>query len=599
MSGPERFGKTPGGALMKPEGFGVTDLRVRYGGHTAVEDLTFTVPAGTVAALVGGDGAGKTSVLRAIVGAAGAAGGQVNRPDARRIGYVSAGPGVWLDLSVREHLALAAAAYGLRGPAVAERTAELLARTELTDAADRLGSQLSGGMRQKLALAAALLHEPELLVLDEATTGVDPVSRAELWRLIAAAAAGGAAVLMATTYLDEAERAGAVVVLHRGRQLAAGAPAGIVAAMPGAILDAPARPDGLVAWRHGRRWRAWSPAGAVPEGTTMATPRLEDAVIVATLAAGAGDTAAAALPTGPEPVADPGDRPVLEVHGVTKRFGSFTAVDRASLAVAPGEVVGLLGANGAGKTTVVRMVLGLLAPSGGRVSLFGGPPGRAARRRVGYVPQGVGLYEDLTVAENLGFQAAAFGLDGPPPLDGELAGQAARLVGELPLGLARRAAFAAALAHRPELLVLDEPSSGVEPLGRAGLWDTIRAAADAGAGVLVTTHFMDEAEQCDRLVVMALGRVVAEGTVEDLVGDERMVELTAARWEDAFAVLDRGAVAPSLSGRALRLPAGEAERAAKALAEAGIQAETRIVPATLEEAFVRLTTSAAAGAPAA
>jgi ABC-2 type transport system ATP-binding protein/ribosome-dependent ATPase len=288
---------------------------------------------------------------------------------------------------------------------------------------------------------------------------------------------------------------------------------------------------------------------------------------------------------------------VLDVAGVTRRFGSFTAVDAASLSVRSGEVVGLLGANGAGKTTLVRMILGLLPASGphpGRVRMFGGPPGRQARRRVGYVPQGVGLYEDLTVAENLDFHAAAFGLAERPALDPELATNAGRLVGELPLGLARRAAFTAALAHGPELLVLDEPTSGVEALGRAGLWETIRAAADAGAGVLVTTHFMDEAEQCDRLVIMAGGRVRAEGTVDDLVGDARVVEIEAKRWEDAFALLDDGPVPPSLDGRALRLPASEAERARRILADAGVEAELRIVPATLEEAFVRLTLDAAA-----
>jgi ABC-2 type transport system ATP-binding protein len=593
--------------------WGVRDLTVRYGDLVAVTGVSVAAPRSAVTALVGGDGAGKTSVLRALVGAVQVAAGQVRRPEDRRIGYVSTGPGIWLDLSARENLALAAAAYGLPRRAARERAEELLARTGLADAADRLGGQLSGGMRQKLALAAAMLHEPDLLVLDEATTGIDPVSRAELWRLIAEAAAGGAAVVLATSYLDEAERAGEVVVLHRGRQLAAGTPAGVVAAMPGAVVTAEERPGRLAAWRHGRQWRAWSPDGTVPEGAVPATPRLEDAVIVATLAqegpARAQAQARRGGPAGPARTvgrtgrprsAHAGD-PVLQVAGVTRRFGSFTAVDRASLSVAAGEVVGLLGANGAGKTTLVRMVLGLLPPSGGggRVRMLGGPPSRQARRRVGYVPQGLGLYEDLTVRENLDFHAAAFGVRERPVLDPELAEVADRLVGELPLGLARRAAFAAALGHDPELLVLDEPTSGVEPLGRAGLWETIRAAADAGAGALVTTHFMDEAERCDRLVVMVGGQVRADGTVDELVGGAKVVEIEAERWEAAFAVLDGGPVPPSLSGRTLRLPADEAARAGRALAEAGIQARLRTVPATLEEAFVRLTLDGSASAPAA
>jgi ABC-2 type transport system ATP-binding protein/ribosome-dependent ATPase len=291
---------------------------------------------------------------------------------------------------------------------------------------------------------------------------------------------------------------------------------------------------------------------------------------------------------------------VLDVDHVTRRFGPFTAVDDASLRVDPGEVVGLLGANGAGKTTVVRMVLGLLAPSAGRVGLFGGPPTREARRRVGYVPQGLGLYEDLTVRENFDFQLAAYGAaadgtgDRAALTDSDLDAASGELVGNLPLGLQRRAAFAAALAHGPELLVLDEPSSGVEPLARAGLWETIQAAATGGAGVLVTTHHMDEAEQCDRLVVMTAGRVVAEGTVEAIVGGAEVVEVTTPRWDAAFDALGAAGLLPSLAGRVLRLPAADAEPARAALERAGVEAGLRLVPATLEEAFVRLSRPAEA-----
>jgi ABC-2 type transport system ATP-binding protein len=264
--------------------WGVRDLTVRYGDLTAVSGVTLDAARSEVTALVGGDGAGKTSVLRALVGAVQVAGGQVSRPDAHRLGYVSAGPGIWLDLSVREHLSLAASAYGLRGPTVRGRTEELLARTGLTGAADRLGGQLSGGMRRKLALAAAMLHEPDLLVLDEVTTGIDPVSRAELWRLIARSAADGAAVVLATTYLDEAERATQAVVLHRGTMLASGPPDAVIAGVPGAILTMASRPpDGVPSWRHGRGWRVWSPDGAGLPGAERVPARLEDAVIVATL----------------------------------------------------------------------------------------------------------------------------------------------------------------------------------------------------------------------------------------------------------------------------------------------------------------------------
>jgi ABC-2 type transport system ATP-binding protein len=238
-----------------------------------------------VAAVVGGDGAGKTTVLRALAGAVRPASGTVRRPPAPRIGYVSAGPGVYRDLTVDENLAFVGAAYGLRGDVLAERAGRLLDRTGLAGARDRLGGQLSGGMRQKLALVMAMLHEPELLVLDEPTTGVDPVSRAELWRLIAHAAAGGAAVVVATTYIDEAERTGWVLVLDQGRPLAAGTPEAIVADVPGAVLEAPARPDRGVAWRRGARWRVWSPDGSPVPDAEPVDHDLEDAVIVAALAA--------------------------------------------------------------------------------------------------------------------------------------------------------------------------------------------------------------------------------------------------------------------------------------------------------------------------
>jgi ABC-2 type transport system ATP-binding protein len=264
-------------------GYGVEDLTVRYHGVLAVAGVDLAVPAGAVTAVVGGDGAGKTTVLRALVGVVRPDGGQVRRPPERRTGYLSAGPGVWRDLTVAENLAFSGTAYGLGGRVLRERADRLLDRTGLAGARDRLAGQLSGGMRQKLALAMALLHEPELLVLDEPTTGVDPVSRAELWRLVAASAARGAAVLAATSYLDEAERAAWVLVLDQGVPLLAGAPDELVAGMPGVLLDAAERPAEGYSWRHGARWRAWLREGAAPPGAAVATPDLEDAVIVAAL----------------------------------------------------------------------------------------------------------------------------------------------------------------------------------------------------------------------------------------------------------------------------------------------------------------------------
>jgi ABC-2 type transport system ATP-binding protein/ribosome-dependent ATPase len=213
---------------------------------------------------------------------------------------------------------------------------------------------------------------------------------------------------------------------------------------------------------------------------------------------------------------------LVETRAVTRRFGSFTAVVDVDMRVHAGEVVGLLGANGAGKTTLIRLILGLLRADRGRVRLFGSPPSRETRLRLGYLPQSLGLWEDLTARENLEFTSGAFGTPFAPPLDHDIESAGGALVRDLPLGFKRRLAFAAALSHEPELLVLDEPTSGVDPMARARLWETIRGAAEDGAAVLVTTHYMEEAANCDRLVVMADGRTVAAGTLAEIVGDDTL-----------------------------------------------------------------------------
>lgn len=272
----------------------------------------------------------------------------------------------------------------------------------------------------------------------------------------------------------------------------------------------------------------------------------------------------------------------VEARGVSRRFGDFLAVDRADLTVEPGEVVGVLGANGAGKTTLIRMVIGLLPASAGTVRLFGQPPSRETRRRTGYVPQGLGLYRDLTAGENLAFAAAAFRVAAQAPP----AGTAQGTVGRLPLGLQRQVAFAAALQHHPDLLVLDEPTSGVAPLTRARLWDRIREQAAAGTAVLVTTHYMDEARQADRLVLMARGRVVGQGGEAEIVGTSQAVVVRAGDWAQAFSALEAAGLAASLVGRDVRLPGVDPGAVRQVLAAAGVTAEVTTAPATLEEAMV-------------
>lgn len=278
---------------------------------------------------------------------------------------------------------------------------------------------------------------------------------------------------------------------------------------------------------------------------------------------------------------------IMRAQGVTHRFGTVTAVDAVSMAVGRGEVVGLLGSNGAGKTTLIRMLLGLLPASSGSVELLGGPPDRLRRAKLGYVPQNLGLYRDLTVAENLAFSAQAYRV-AVPTLPPELSCYRNTLVGDLPLGVQRQIAFVVALAHQPEALVLDEPTSGVDALARASLWDVIREQADRGVGALVTTHYMEEAQQCDRLLLMADGRLVAQGSQADIVGSTAAVVVHVADWTRAFTVLNQAGLPVILSGRVIRVADTDPADLNGVLAGAGIDARLQRVPATIEERMLVL-----------
>lgn len=265
-------------------GWGLERVSVRYGHTVALHRVSVGVGSGAVTAVVGADGAGKSTLLRTLVGAQRAEQGRVRRPAKRRIGYVSAGPGVYLDLTAEENMGFSARAYGVPARTARARIGELLERTELTPARRRLAGRLSGGMRQKLALAMAVIHKPDLLVLDEPTTGVDPVSRAELWRLMAGLAAEGTAIALATSYVDEAERASSVLVLLRGRMLAAGSAATIVEDAPGELYRITGPSHDPRAWRRGAQWRLWSAEGDAPADAELLTPDLEDALVMAQLA---------------------------------------------------------------------------------------------------------------------------------------------------------------------------------------------------------------------------------------------------------------------------------------------------------------------------
>lgn len=617
---------------------GVRAIRVAFGRVVALDDVTLEVPTGRVTAVVGGDGAGKSTLLRVLAGRVAVHGGEVRTLRKSAIGYQPSTSGVWGGLTVDENVSFVAQAFRMPRARARDRAEALLERAGLTPARGRLGRDLSGGMRQKLGFVLAILHEPRLVLLDEPSTGVDPVSRVELWRLIAEAATGDTAVLMATTYLDEAARAASVTALDAGVVIGSGAPAEIIASMPGRIVEAFG--PGPDTWRRGTARHAWIPpiaspaparpapraapgslaparsgvaisglaaasgadrdpgtgreggdgggAGGQGEGQSSLAPDLEDSLIALTLARAVRRAPASSVPgagiCAPDLGASDGRAgPAAEARGITRRFGTHVAVDTVSVQVRPGEIVGLIGANGAGKTTLLRTLIGLDRPDEGQALLFGAPPSAASRARLGYVPQGLGLYRTISVEENAEFFARVYRMP-RPELAGGLADAARKPVGEIGLGRQRRLAFALALAHRPELLVLDEPTSGVDPLSRARLWDVIHAQADAGVAVIVTTHYLQEAEQCTRLALLSQGHLVGAGSVDELTAGIPAVEVRADDWPRAFAALGDAGLPTMLSGRDIRVAGHDADEVRAALV--GMPAEIRRVAPTLEEAMV-------------
>ncbi|MDO5081630.1 ATP-binding cassette domain-containing protein [Buchananella hordeovulneris] len=609
---------------------------VRFGRQVALTAFAGAFPAGQVTVLVGAAGAGKSTVLRLLAGQVLAEGERWRPPSGVRLGYQAATGAGWSHLTVRENLEFVSRIHGVGTSA--SRTADLLQAAGLSPFRDRLARQLSGGMRQKLGFVLASLHAPELLLLDEPTTGVDPASRSQLWTLIAAAAAEGAAVVLSTSYFDEAERAHQLFLLHAGRTLAAGTPAEVCAASPGQVrggIGAEGVPSGVPArwrWQRGARQYWWQPVGT---GATE-VPDLENAAIAYALhaeeeagqgvagpgvadggqsgntmrtaaseatgaAAGAGDYTG---PT-PAPVAgggaerDESSRPrsnvatrpgqvLVRARGITRRFSSFAALQEVDIDVQAGEIVGLIGGNGAGKSTLMRILLGLDQPTSGEAQLLGAPPGWAERRRLGYVAQGLALAGQLGARQNLAFVARVQGVQVPAAARAWVARLPESPVRELPRGTQRQLACLAARLHRPALLVLDEPTSGMDPLARARLWRDLRAEAAAGVGILVTTHYMEEARHCDRLVLLRGGRVAGEGSLRDIVGRRTAVLVSAADWRAAFRCLRRAGLPVLLAGNQLRVPGVEPEEVAALLEDLPGGAEVAQVPAQLAEVLARV-----------
>jgi ABC-2 type transport system ATP-binding protein len=557
----------------------VENLTKRFApeGPPALDALSFTVSAGQVTGAVGPDGAGKTTLMRLLAGLLKPSEGSATVcgydtiEDAlglhHAIGYMPQRFGLYEDLSVLENLTLYADLRGVTGQARIESFERLLTFTDLKRFTGRLAGRLSGGMKQKLGLACAMLRSPRLLLLDEPSVGVDPISRRELWRMVHELTDEGVGVIWTTAYLDEAENCAEVLVLDGGKLLFQGDPN----AMTGGIKDrvfllrgasgerrrllaqALAKPEIIDGVIQGEAVRlvmaegASAPQAAVLAGPAAALvpakPRFEDA-FVAMLGGQPKRTQAFEAPG--RPPGGSGD--AVEAAGLTKTFGDFTAADRISFKIKRGEIFGLLGPNGAGKSTTFKMMCGLLRPTAGTARVDGYDLYRApavARGRLGYMAQKFSLYGDLSVRQNLEFFGGVYGLTGAKRRDAvdkaiaafDLTPYLKTNAGELPLGYKQRLALSCAILHNPPVLFLDEPTSGVDPLTRREFWGFINAMIGSGVTVMVTTHFMDEAEYCDRVALIYRGKTVAIDAPDALQASVKSAALPNPTLEDAFIAL--------------------------------------------------------------
>ena len=484
-----------------------------------LEGTCLTFAPASVSSIIGDGASAKDAILALLNRRRRPTQGKVSAlPEPTQIGYMPSDSGTWPNLSVAENLRFVAKIFGHYDDA---RAQQLLKAADLDRFTDRLARNLSGGMRKKLGVIMAALSEPQLLVLDEPTTGVDPDSRAAILALIKAEAARGATVVVATTYIDEAEDSSQIILTLGSRVMATGTAKQLIACAP--QLDEQTVADlgepwqrsaplerACIAWQlcaqSGSDWQGFSTelgqssqAGAsdsVPAQPASPAPTQP----ASSTQAGSGKSA-----TAPSPKA----QNLISVQELRKRFGDFEALKGVSFAVSPGEIVGLIGANGAGKSTSMRIILGLEAASSGQVSVLGQRPGSLqARKLLGYVPQFVGLAPSLSASENLIFNARQYQCQVPTQVGRWASSFGANPVANLPLSTRRMLACMNATMHAPQLLIMDEPTSGMDPLARLRLWQYLRQLASNGVGILISTHYSSEAAQCDRVVHMRAGQVI-------------------------------------------------------------------------------------------
>ena len=548
----------------------------------ALADVSMRMRIGVVTGLVGPDGAGKTTLMRLIAGLLKCDEGRVTVDDLDpiaqgdrlrlRLGYMPQKFGLYEDLSVMENLVLYASLRGVTGDERDRTFERLLSFTDLKRFTARPAGKLSGGMKQKLGLACALLGTPNVLLLDEPSVGVDPISRRELWKMVGELAGQGIAIVWSTSYLDEAELCAEVLLMNEGKVAYAGAPQKLAERMQGRAvqirniagnrrqvlkraLRLPDVIDGVIQGRHVRLVKKSAGAhidlAALEAGDQAeivdVKPRLEDAFIDILGGGPGGDSVLAKVMLEVEHRVghDGHSDAVIEADRLTKRFGDFTATDHVSFKVAQGEIFGLLGPNGAGKSTTFKMMCGLLVPTEGTARVMGldlKTSAGEARQRLGYMAQKFSLYGSLSVMQNLRFFSGAYGLRGKRQKD-KIADMvdAFRLdpylqasPDELPLGFRQRLALACAVMHEPDILFLDEPTSGVDPVTRREFWTHINGVVEKGVTVMVTTHFMDEAEYCDRIGLVYRGKLIATGTPDDLKQEAATDAAADPSMEDAF-----------------------------------------------------------------